>query len=96
LWSSQYFVRFPQHPEPVATRAEITSRFVGRTKWRGVLGAEDNVVITRRGCEEIVGWAKYSRPTIESKAISLELVGREYLAHPTVNRVRTFFHSLGA
>jgi hypothetical protein len=40
--------------------------------------------------------AKYSRPTIESKAVSSELVGREYLAHPTVNRARTFFHSLRA
>ena len=36
---------------------------------------------SRNGCEKIVGWAKYSRPTSESKAVSLELVDREYLAH---------------
>ena len=53
-------------------------------------------VPTQSGCEKIVGWAKYSRPTSEKKVIFLELVGREYLAHPTVNRVCTFFHSLRA
>ncbi|MCY2986318.1 MAG: hypothetical protein NTY19_00360, partial [Planctomycetota bacterium] len=52
--------------------------------WADDAGRQNTCVPTRRGCGRIVGWAKYSRPTIESKAIFLEWVGREYLAHRTV------------